>query len=480
MLIHNRSDRTFYRLTSLVAFLICVANGVPALANGAFPAPFRVFAPAGRPETMIVTTNFGIIETADSGKVWSWVCEHGVADSGYLYQLAPAPSRRLLAFGLGVNGTALVFTDDGGCSWSESRGLPDDGVVMDFFVDPGSQQQVLAVVRRNVAGAFAFSLMRSMDEGTSFQEAPLYVSPPGTSLDSVEVSLSDPNRIYATLSAVRPDGTGPRVIRSDDGARSFVPVSTMETGTTTGIMRIATVDRVDANRVYFRFESADANEDRMLVSTNGGQTLTTLLTPPPGATLSAFLQRTDGTLFVSATDTTGRGLLYRSGDNGASFALISDKLHVGSLVERATVLYALGDGIQDPFLVAASNDNGASFQKLMGFSDVKGVKNCPNDLRPTCRTVCTTLSDSQVFAPPLCEALAVDTGPTDAGGADRPGDGSGPSGAGEKAGCSCSSAGEAPSLPVSGSALAAALAAVGLLRRQRRAGRAQRIPTARR
>ena len=166
-----------------------------------------------------------------------------------------------------------------------------------------------------------------------------------------------------------------------------------------------------------------------MISTDAGRTLKTALLVDVGRELSAFLRRGDGVLFAATMDSFD-GTLFRSMDAGVSFQPLPMSLRVGSIVERAGTLYALGDGINDPFLVGTSKDNGNTFSPFLVFHDVKGVQRCGTDLRAACTASCQNLSNGDIFAPEICITLAgpevtdagasLDAGQNDAGGSMPP------------------------------------------------------------
>jgi photosystem II stability/assembly factor-like uncharacterized protein len=383
-----------------VAGLCALLPGGTARADGAFPAPFRLFLPANLPDDTTVTTNFGLISTRDGGRTWAWTCEHGAADLGSLYQqAADGGSGRIL--GLAHNG--LIFTDDDGCSWSTAAGFPTGELVDDSFIDPANPSHVVAIAHHGSGSSAVFELFVSTNGGTTFLGAPLFATEPGFRLDGVELARSNPNRIYATTSpwTATSNGTPPRILRSDDGGRSF---TTLEASALTpgGTLGIAAVDPEDADRLYLR--SSGVVDERLLISNDAGQTLTVALTADSGQQLSAFFRRADGTLFAAAFDSTS-GTLFRSTDSGASFQPLPATLHIGSIAERGGALYVLANGLDDPFLVGISRDNGDTFQGLLDYASVGGVKTCAADLRNVCATSCLNLNGADVFAPLVCTTL---------------------------------------------------------------------------
>src|ERR1700690_3268993 len=374
------------RCMTWMATLAGVGAARTTRADGAFPAPFRLFVPAGLPGDTTVTTNFGLITSRDGGRSWAWTCEHGASALGTLYQQALSGGTGRI---LGLANGSLIFTDDDGCTWTAATGFPAADVFDDSFMDPSDPLHVLAIAHHGTGPAATFELLASTSGATAFGAAPLFAAEPGIRIDGVEIARSNPNRIYLTTSPwTATDTQPPRILSSDDGGKTFTSpdASPVASGGTLGI---AGVDPQNADRIYLRL--SDANE-RLLISSDAGRTLVVALTADPGQQLSAFLRRADGTLLAAAFDGTS-GTLFHSTDGGTSFQPLAASLHVGSFAERAGALYVLADGIDDPFLVGVSHDDGDSFQSVLDYSSVGGVKTCGTDLRAACAISCQNLNN---------------------------------------------------------------------------------------
>lgn len=373
-----------------------------ALANGAFPAPFRVFVPAGRPDDVTVTANFGFITTRDGGKTWAWTCEHDQSNAGYLYQQAIAGGGRFL----GLAGGNLVLTDDDACGWSVATGFPAGELVDDSFIDPTDAQHVLAIGHRGMGAAAVYELFASRNGGTTFGPASLYATAPGARLDGVEIARSQPSRIYLTTSHFTFDGSLPQLLRSDDAGKTFSLVPPAA-ALTAGSLLIAAVDPADPEKIYFRLSGDD---DRLLISSDGGRTMRVALIAEPGRALTAFLRRASGTL-LAATIAGSGGTVFRSTNGGNDFTALSANLHVGSIAERDGILYVLGDGINDGFLVGLSRDDGDTFEPFLDTFAVQGVQTCAKDLRASCAASCLNLENAGLFNAAVCTTLVPPSAP---------------------------------------------------------------------
>jgi len=177
--------------------------------------------------------------------------------------------------------------------------------------------------------------------------------------------------------------------------------------------------------------------DRLLISEDAGQTLRTLRAP--GRVMSAFRLLPSGHLLVAWLDV-DRGYLERSSD-GATFTTLPPTFHASALAERAGRVYAGLDHFADGYVLAASDDEGDSWRRVMGLSDVVAGE-CA--AAPECAGACRGLITRKVFTPATCGIAsdggvdaAVDAGAVDAGLVDSaaPTDAAAPASGG--GGCSC-------------------------------------------
>ena len=433
--------RTRWVIGAALVLAILLASA-RARANGAFPDSLSIFVPADRPSEIVLATNFGLITTTDAGVTWTWVCEHGDGYLGAMYQRAAPPSQRLFA----VAPAGLVFSDDAACSWSVATDLQQT-TVTDAFADPVDRRRVLALAAFvDPDGQAKSGLFISTDAGTTFG-APAYVSPPDTTLISVEVSASNPDRMYLTsLTSVSPSRI--HLLRSDDAGATWTDfdITAMTAGR---LARIAAVDPVDPQKIYLRLTGTD---DAIAVSIDGGATISVPLVL--GIGLTAFLRRPNGQILVSALDVVG-GTLHRSTDGGESFVRMPGTLSIRAMAERAGKIYAAADNFADGFALGISSDDGLTFQPLMKFDQVGGAQSCGN-LASACAATCDMLVRLGVFRPSTCPAA--------------PGLGDGSAGSVRplaEHGCGCGiSAASSPALEV-----AMLLLAIQLGRRRRRSCR---------
>src|SRR5207249_169814 len=133
----------------------------------------------------------GLVTSSDGGRTWTWSCEQDPNGMRSLYQLGPAPRRRLFA----RDSNGLVFTDNGGCNWTTSTGDLAGAVIADAFPDPVAADRVLAVAAPRGGSGGVYRVLESSDGGQTFSTA-VYTAKPGDAISGVEIASADPSVIY--------------------------------------------------------------------------------------------------------------------------------------------------------------------------------------------------------------------------------------------------------------------------------------------
>jgi uncharacterized protein (TIGR03382 family) len=410
-----------------IAALLLALAAARAQANGALPATIRVLAPPGAPGTVLVTTNFGVISTTDGGGHWRWICEHGLGQQGKAYQLAA--DGRLL--GLAMDG--LVGSADRACGWTL---LLDQQTVIpfDYFPDPADAGRVLVLgIDRHQQRSYQVAEL--VPAGPRI----LYTAPMGFQLSTVELARTDRQIVYVTQ--IPDDPLAPAAVaRSKDGGATWSAVAPAPPEHDLGILG---VDRANPQKIYFRVVAGDG--DRLLISDDGGQTVHTALAP--GRVMSAFVQLANGHLLVGWLDL-DRGYLDRSTD-GQTFTTLPTPLHINSLAERDGRVYGAVDYYVDGYVLAGSDDEGTTWQRLMGLSDITADQSCTG--APECVATCRGLVTRKFFTPATCGIEAgADGGASDASASDAASPDAAAPGADATAppppagGCSCQTAASNP------------------------------------
>jgi MYXO-CTERM domain-containing protein len=336
-------------------FCLALLCALEARADGAFPTGMSVLAPGNFPNAILVGTTFGLVVSQDSGVSWRYACEPfvtGSASNVVGYQVGSDGAI------LAVSSGAISRSADFGCTWSH---LPMEAgnTITDAFIDPNDPASVLGII----SSASGSGLYPSKDGGRSFG-AP--VLPTGEQLVSVEIATS-PGIVYAT-SVVLPGGAAPAgaaLYRSGDGGAKFSRVALPVAAG--GIVRIAAVDPADGNTVYLRI--SEASGDSLAITADGGITVTRALQSQ--SSLTGFARGPDRTLYAGNRS----GALFTRLPSATTFATSAGP-HLVCLGIRGNRLYACGDGIQDSFDLATSDDGGKTFQRLLRFVDLQGPLAC--------------------------------------------------------------------------------------------------------
>jgi hypothetical protein len=457
-----------FSLGVAVALVALLAPAERAHANGALPGSSGILLPADHPQQIMLATNFGLIISQDGGASWLWSCERPQVSYGYLYSISSPPRDRIYALAntLGpssIDDGWLSYSDDASCTWTRVGGALQDVVVRDYFVDRGNPEHVLAVgwARQASGDPGPPLLFESTDAAATFSGTPLYNGPAGATVVSIEIARSNPMVVYTAMYTA-PD-RHPRLLRSNDGGRTWPVDRDIEAGIGAHEFRILTDDPADPDVLYLRV--IGLGTESVVVTRDAGMTFTTAVTVSPGV-LSAFLRLASGTVLVGGLvnmDGGGGGMTgvaYRSTDGGNTFVpwtLAPQQPHILGLAERDGVLYIAGKNYSDGWALATSRDEGVTIQPLSRYEDVRGIMPCAMNM---CGEACQFVASQAVWTNDVCTGARLDAGTTIDGG---PPDGGPPPP--PKSGCHCAAAG------VPGANLVAwifAGAALAVRRRRRR------------
>jgi MYXO-CTERM domain-containing protein len=350
-----------------LALFAVLAVPQAARADGAFPDSLGILLPQDQPHRIMASTNFGLAVSDDDGSSWNFVCEEAIGTFATLYQVGPPPDDRLFA----VTVDGVMESADNGCSWDRAHGAVI--VPSDVFADPSDPQRVLVVSQTATDGGEpAQAVFESTDGGKSFDRSRFAVQP-NSYITGVEIAQSDPQTVYVTTYDTQP--IRPSVVRSSDGGASWKAHS-LAVALGPVLVRILAVDPRNSDIVYLRTLDNSSTDQLAIYDDATGTARVALVLQHP---MSAFLRRSDGALMVGTRD----GGAYVSTDDGKSFSMLAHAPHLRALGERDGVLYAVADDTKDGFAVGASRDQGASWQALMRFEDIKGPLAC-GDLPSRC------------------------------------------------------------------------------------------------
>jgi MYXO-CTERM domain-containing protein len=388
---------------------------------------------------MSLRSTFGILQTFDAGKSWSWLCEQAAG-----YSDVQDPAIALTADGtLLVGFEKLSATHDRGCTWGATAGFAATSVT-DLAVDPARPDRVLALnAASNGAGGFINRIFESLDDGRTW--APLGM-PIVDGLVAETIDVAPPQRIYVS-GKFWPTQLG-ALERSDDGGATWVRQSIDAAGASTPF--IAAIDPANSDRVYVR--TSGSASDGVFVTNDAGATWTGIFTASGG--ILGFALSPDGTSVAVGGPS--------AGVNVASVGdyQFQETSTVGPYCLRwsAAGIYACGKQLGDGFALGLSTDRGVTFAKLLELSAVTPL---------ACAPTSTTGSTCPPYWGPVAAVLGADAGP-DASKTGPPDPGLNPLGDSPTSGCHCGIPGSSSAAPAA--AWFSLLAALVLHRRRRHGG----------
>jgi hypothetical protein len=336
---------------SLGALALVLLAPEPARANGAFPAASQLIADPADADHVVLRTTFGLLVTRDRGATWDWLCEAGAGYVDVEPPMAVLPGGVIL---LAVPG-GVSRSDATGCDFALAEGI--DALVYDLARVPSEPDSAVAI---SAAGTDA-QLWRSADSGKSFAPIGDIISDfiPAT----VDVAAADANVIYASGLS----GKTGAFVRSTDGGRSFLRFPVPGTDP----MRrpyIAAVDPRDADTVYVRLAGQGASP--LQVTRDGGESFMTALTTTVPAL--GFALSPDGKTVIASNAYDGT---FRANTDTLEFEKIGCRGPICLSFSDAGLL-GCGDQFVHGFVVGRSDDLGASFERLVDLTCVRGPVAC--------------------------------------------------------------------------------------------------------
>lgn len=357
------------RLGSVSLFFTVWLLTASALANGRMPGANDLVFSASDPSRLVARATFGIVQSADRGATWSWICEQAIDVSGVIAD----PPITMTSDGslvlLPPTGSALV-SHDRGCNWTRVAAPLADTRGADLTADPSEPRRVLVVTSslRKVDdagfGVYENLVVETRDDARSWQ---LLATLPGDfEAETIEVAQSDARRIYVSGS----DAHNPRlgvILRSDDAGATFSR-STLSLPAGTGSLWISGIHPRDPDRLWVRVaargDTIGLLPARLYLSTDKGQTFTMLAATNKG--MFGFALSPDGSSVAYGGPSDG---LFVGPSDGSGFVKQS-ALGVRCLRWPAQdALYVCASEPADPFSLGVSSDRGQSFRPLYRLGD---------------------------------------------------------------------------------------------------------------
>ena len=369
-----------------------------------------------------------------------------------------------LVAGLYLPASGLDVSPDLGCNWSCIGGPLAGQQITDIVVRPDSPHRVLALAATPSSSADAGNVSQvylSTDDGKTWASLGTPIDPT-VSVSTIDVSATDPNRIYVSanrnFNAAR---TASLFVSEDNGTTwaehpvpSFNPPipcadqPSMQCPSEDSIF-VAAVDPTDADRVYVRSNGIAGTDtsgnSRLYVTTDAGKTFQiakTFALPAQqqgtfivtGEMLGFALTADGSTVYIGTKET---GLWSAPKGDTLTFTQVNPGIRVQCLAARKTSsgqdeLWACADEFSG-FVFGKSTDKGKTFTPMMAtVTSMAGPIAC--SATGTTSNACNTTANASACACSSYQTFCQDTEPVNAcSGCGQDGGGPSPDDAGEDA-----------------------------------------------
>ena len=310
----------------------------------------------GHEDDWIMGDPSGALISRDRGATWKWICPEGMGIAIW------RPERYFwLASGtlLAATGSALVRSDDAGCTWAPHLFFKDTWVTS-LAVHPTDERRLYVSTGRP---SLSNGLYRSEDGGETWTLA--RPPTPGSRFSSIRIAASDPRRLYASGE----DAQGLFLARSDDGGVTWSRLSQalpqLQLPFDLILLRVS-----DASPDVLWARVTAQGRDVLLKSTDGGVTMTAVM--DTYERIASTEASEDGRTVWVSTSTR----MYRSQDDSAFVALEEPNGNACAL-KSGGVLYGCGASWTGGWALARSADEGTTWDPMFRLRDIQGAHACP-------------------------------------------------------------------------------------------------------
>ena len=447
-------------LGSAAAFALAASLvGLPALANGRFPAAGQIAVDPSDPDHLVVRTTYGLTVSNDHGARWSWVCEGAVGYSGTEDPMMAITADSSIIAGIFEG---LSASHDKGCQWDFAQGGLKDRYVIDLATEQLDPKNAILAISNSVGGSmFLTEVWETKDNAATWTVAGVDMPADFLGL-TLDAAPSDRNRIYVSGRYGKPGYDGALERTGDRGAtwtKVLIPGSNDQ-----ALPYIGGIDPQNPDVVYVRLDAVKT--DKLVVTKDGGATWTDAFTST--GNLLGFAISPDGATVAVGGDTDG---IWTAPASTLAFKQVS-KIGAKCLTWTSAGLYACADEFVDGFAVGLSKNQGATFTPVMhlqvncgplacGAATSNGSK-CPDAWGATKLTI----------GGATCEGGGGSSGTSAASSTSSGGPATSSSSSGGSSGGGCSVSAPAPAAGLTAPGLM--IAAAALARRRRRAARDSR------
>lgn len=348
-------------------------------AHGREPEVLAIGSAADAPTTLLAVSSFGLWRSEDDGASWDFVCF-----DAYGTDERDNPAMIVLDGGEAVLGnfSGVWRSDASVCDWTQPEAMLTSSIVAAIARVPGTDTLVAI---QSTGTTSDERVWWSVDEGRTWSERQSAF--PGALVRHVVARAAASTVLYASghrpLTADNPTPVGVLYTSEDDGVswRALeVPYLQGEQG-----LHVLAVDPSDVDRVWVATTLEDGDiehRERLLLSEDGGQTLTTVgtftrvdaLVVDPGS----------GRRWLGGERLTG---LWTDGGDG-QWSQQQAGYDVSALHLRPddATLWLGGKPLREDFAIARSDDGGASIEPVLVRGDIRRRARC--DAESTVERAC--------------------------------------------------------------------------------------------
>ena len=362
-------------------------------ANGRFPAANQlVFAPDD-PNFIVLRTTYAVLPSSDNGATWRYLCEPilglPTSDQGVDPPIGLMADDSVLA---GVPGyippaLGLNVSADRGCNWSCIGGGLMNQSIVDVAVRPDVPSGAVVITGTYIPGDAAVAQMASQvfqttDNGKTWAAIGVPIDPTVT-VTTIDVTKTDPNRIYVTGTRAFGSTRTASLFVSRDLGNTWIekPIPQFNPAQELSIY-IGAIDPTNADRVYLRSSgNLTGGQSRVYYTNNGGADSGTTFSmsgslPDEGGfdveeagmfdvtgELLGFALSPDGSKIYIGTVESG---LWMANTSDMMFTQKNANVHVKCLATRNSEVWACSD-VTSGFVVGESLDDGATFTPKMRY-----------------------------------------------------------------------------------------------------------------
>lgn len=340
------------RSLGFAAAAVVTLAGVPALANGRFPASGQLAVDPSDPAHLVVRTTYGLTTTRDAGAHWSWICEASVGYGG-----TEDPMMAVTADGTLIAGLfeGLSVSHDHGCQWDFAPGGLDGRYVIDLATERLDPKNGVLLISNSVGGSmFLTQLWETHDNAATWTVAGVDMPADFLGL-TLDAAPSFPSRVYVSGRYGKPAYEG-AIERSNDRGKTWEKLL-IPGSNDLALPYIGGIDPSNPDVVYVRLD-AD-KKDRLVVTKDGGLTWAEAFTSSEN--LTGFAISPDGATIALGGDKDG---IWTAPASTLAFTKVST---VGArcLTWTTAGLYACADEFVDGFALGVSTNAGQTFSPVM-------------------------------------------------------------------------------------------------------------------